>query len=218
MNIRSTLLRWRAIAVCLLLAVAGHAAADEVVFYRCTDAAGSLTVQNMPCPKDQKQEKRTMQGISTVPMAPASAPPRTPAPAAPASRTTAATPASTPALPALPARDPDAPRLPPPIVYQCTTYDKDTFITEDSVPASRCVPLRTTGLDGNPQAGAGQACEVVKDTCARVADGALCDAWKKRRDETEVAFRFSRPENLDKHRAEFERVARIVSESTCGAP
>jgi hypothetical protein len=222
MNIRSTLSPWRALALCLLLAAAGHAAAAEVVFYRCTDAAGSLTVQNMPCPKDQKQEKRTMQGITTVPMSPSPSPSPastpTPAPAASAPRAPAAPAAAATALPALPARDPDAPRLPPPVVYQCTTHDKDTFVTEDSVPASRCVPLRTVGLDGNPQAGAGQACEVVKDTCARVADGALCDAWKKRRDETEVAFRFSRPENLDKHRAEYERVARIVNESTCGAP
>ena len=75
---------------------------------------------------------------------------------------------------------------------------------------------RTVGLDGNPQSGAGQACEVVRDTCARVPDGGLCDAWKKRRDETEVAYRFARRENAEKNRAEYERVARILSESDCG--
>ena len=69
---------------------------------------------------------------------------------------------------------------------------------------------------GPQQGGAGQACEVVRDTCARVADGALCDAWKKRRDETEVAFRFARPENTEKNRADYERVVRIVAESSCG--
>lgn len=215
-------LMWlRAITLCALSMAATHAMADDVVFYRCTDAAGSLTVQNMPCPKDQKQEKRVMQGISTVPMAPAgpaSSSAASPAPVPRASTTPAAVdPAPTAAAPSLPPRDPGAPRLPPPVVYQCTTYDKDTFITEDSVPASRCAPLRTVGLDGNPQSGAGQACEVIQDTCARVPDGALCDAWKKRRDETEVAFRFARPENLDKHRAEYERVARIVQESSCSA-
>ena len=57
---------------------------------------------------------------------------------------------------------------------------------------------------------------MVRDTCARVADGALCDAWKKRRDETEVAWRFARRENVDRNRAEYERVARILSESDCG--
>jgi hypothetical protein len=102
------------------------------------------------------------------------------------------------------------------VLFQCTTYDKDTYVTEDSEPASRCVSLRTTGLDGNPQAGAGQACEVVRDTCARVPDGGLCEAWKKRLDETEVAYRFARRENVEKNRAEYERVARILSESSCG--
>jgi hypothetical protein len=58
---------------------------------------------------------------------------------------------------------------------------------------------------------------VVQDQCARVPDGALCDAWKKRRDETEVAWRFARSENSDKNRADFDRVARIVNESTCSA-
>ncbi|MEL1263110.1 DUF4124 domain-containing protein [Pseudoxanthomonas putridarboris] len=193
--------------------------ADEVVFYRCTDAAGNLTVQNMPCGKDQKQEKRVMQGINTVPMAPAgTTTTHTPAAASPAASTPTPPAPTTDTAAAPPPVDANAPRLPPPVLYQCTTHDKDTFVTEDSEPATRCVPMRTVGLDGNPQAGAGQACEVVRDQCARVPDGALCDAWKKRRDETEVAFRFSRPENLDKRRADYERVARIVHESTCGAP
>ena len=50
----------------------------------------------------------------------------------------------------------------------------------------------------------------------RMPDGALCDACKKRRDETEVAWRFARRENVDRNRAEYERVARILSESDCG--
>ena len=102
------------------------------------------------------------------------------------------------------------------MLFQCTTYDKDSYVTEDDIPASRCVALRTVGLDGNPQSGAGQACEVVRDTCARVPDGALCDAWKRRRDETEVAWRFARPENVEKNRAEYERVVRILAGSSCG--
>jgi hypothetical protein len=199
--------------------------AEEVVFYRCTDAAGALTVQNMPCPKEQKQEKRVMQGIATVPMAPATPRPPTPAP------TTSVTPALAPTpltaiSPTQTVADPaadasakmdDAKRLPPPILFQCTTYDNDRYLTEESEPQSRCKSLRTVGLDGNPQAGAGQACEVIQDHCARVPDGALCDAWKKRRDETEVAWRFARPENIDKNKADFDRVYRIVNESTCSA-
>ena len=186
--------------------------ADEVTIYRCTDAGGALTLQNSPCPKGMKQEARTMQGVNTVPMAPA--PPATsPASLAQASPATA-TPA--PAAPAAPTTASSTRALPPPVLFQCTTHDKDTYVTEDSEPASRCVTLRTVGLDGNPQSGAGQACEIVRDTCARVPDGALCDAWRKRLDETEVAWRFARRENVERNRAEHERVARIVSGSSCG--
>ena len=105
---------------------------------------------------------------------------------------------------------------PPPVLFQCITYDKDSYITEDEEPQSRCVALRTVGLDGNPQGGAGEACEMMRDTCARVADGALCDAWKKRLGETEVAWRFARAGNERKNKQEFERTQKIWNQSTCG--
>nr|WP_298132312.1 DUF4124 domain-containing protein [uncultured Pseudoxanthomonas sp.] len=214
----------RSLAVLSMLGLSWHAgipaAHAEVVIYRCTDASGALTLQNAPCPKGMKQEQRTMQGINTVPMAPGQPGTATPtaAPAAAAAPAASTTPTPTPTPPAADAATPssEARRLPPPVLFQCTTYDKGSYVTEDPIPASRCVTLRTVGLDGNPQSGAGQACEVVRDTCARVPDGALCDAWQKRRDETEVASRFARPENADKNRADFERVARIVAESSCG--
>ncbi|KAF1710814.1 DUF4124 domain-containing protein [Pseudoxanthomonas sacheonensis] len=206
----------------ILLLFASSADADEVVFYRCTDASGALTMQNMPCPKGQKQEKKVMQSVSTVPMgdaAPAKpAPPRTPPSARP--------PATAPTAPSPPkpaeavadgGAEPSAEnRLPPPVLFQCVTYDKDTYITEGAEPQSRCVPLRTVGLDGNPQTGAGEACEMMRDQCARVADGALCEAWKKRMGETEVAWRFARPGNEAKNKAEFERTQKIWRESACG--
>ncbi|NDK39793.1 hypothetical protein DT603_13190 [Pseudoxanthomonas gei] len=71
-------------------------------------------------------------------------------------------------------------------------------------------------MDGNPQTGAGEACEMKRDECARVADGALCDAWKKRVGETEVAWRFARVGNEEKNKIEFERAQKIYRESTCG--
>ena len=57
----------RSVFLCLL-AFSGPATADEVVFYRCTDASGALTVQNAPCPKGHAQEKKVMQSVGTVPM------------------------------------------------------------------------------------------------------------------------------------------------------
>ena len=206
------------------------ASADEVVFYRCTDASGALTLQNMPCPKGHQQEKKVMRSVNTVPMGTTSAPPGSAA--ALAATATSAADAYTPATVAsAPTADPriltsgpapevaaiaDADRLPPPVLFQCLTYDKDSYITEDEEPQSRCVPLRTVGLDGNPQGGAGEACEMMRDTCARVADGALCDAWKKRLGETEVAWRFARAGNERKNKEEFERTQKIWEQSTCG--
>ena len=194
-----------------LLLCAPLAIADEVVFYRCTDASGALTLQNMPCPKGEKQEKKVMQGVNSMPMA---APASTPRPAV-APHATVVAPTTPPTDAAAQPVVPEADRLPPPVLFQCTTHDKDSYISEDPEPAPRCVLLRTTGLDGNPQSGAGEACEVVRDQCARVPDGALCDAWKKRLGETAVALRFGRPENQEKNRAEHERVQSIISHSTC---
>jgi hypothetical protein len=221
-------MKLRYLLLMLLLSTAG-VSADEVVFYRCTDASGALTLQNMPCPKGHQQEKKVMQGVNTVPMGTTSAPPAIPA-AAPAATTTTSADTYTPAAaaaaptadPAILTTDPapevpaiaDADRLPPPVLFQCITYDKDSYITEDAEPQSRCMALRTVGLDGNPQGGAGEACEMMRDTCARVADGALCDAWKKRLGETEVAWRFARAGNELKN--EFERTRKIWRESTCG--
>ena len=221
-------------ALLLLLMPMSFASAKEVVFYRCTDASGALTLQNMPCPKGDKQEKKVMQSVSTVPMGTASTPPVPAAAPAPAPAAATITPAAayTPAAAtSVPTADPgiltsgpvpevaaiaDAARLPPPVLFQCITYDKDSYITENEQPQSRCVALRTIGLDGNPQGGAGEACEMMRDTCARVADGALCDAWKKRLGETEVAWRFARPGNESKNKEEFERTRRIWDQSTCG--
>ena len=273
---------WLFRSLCLLgtLAWPLAAPAQPVTIYRCTDAAGNLTVQNQPCPAGSSQREQQLQGVASSPSIPAAASPAlvpasvpAPAGAMPATgalqtterssdggfvttRSGSASQASSGAgfagfpdaqapqrsadggfittsvgpeprildsanLPrerdatAATAAD-DADRPPPPPIFRCTVYDGDSYLSEDEEVPPRCLPLRTVGLDGNPATGAGQACEVVRDTCARVPDGALCDAWKKRRDETEVAWRFARRENVDRNRAEYERVARILSESDCG--
>ncbi len=205
-------------------------AAAQDAIYRCTDAAGGVTVQNRPCPAGMREEKRLVPALKTAPSVPppaASAAPATPA-APPAA---AADPASSgnaqdyrildsAALQSPTAAPPaatDISRLPPPNLFQCRTYDNDGYISEDPQPPPRCMPLRTVGLDGDPRGGAGEACEMKQDQCVRVPDGALCEAWGKRLGETEVAWRFGRPENVEKNRAEYERVKRIVEETSCGA-
>jgi hypothetical protein len=60
-------MRW---GLAMLLCLALPAAAGDVVFYRCTDASGALTVQNMPCPKGTQQSTRVMQAVGTPPPMP----------------------------------------------------------------------------------------------------------------------------------------------------
>ena len=238
-----------------LLACLLHAspvAAQPVTIYRCTDAAGVLTVQNKPCPAGSTQREQQMQGVpsslsgaGTPPAsttAPAAAPPANapqpddtpiflsaPAQAAPpqagAGRefvTTSTGPeprildsANLPRTPAADTAPPDPDRPPPPPLFRCATSDNDSYLSEEQEVPPRCLPLRTVGLDGNPAAGAGRACEVVRDQCSRVPDGAACDAWRRYAREAETRWRFAHPDNVEKRQAEYDRLAKIVSTS-CG--
>lgn len=222
---------------------AQDAAPASNVLYRCTDAKGGLTLQNMPCPPGMREQKQTVGELKTAPLpgtrtsAPSGAPMDSRPPEASANSQpdpalqhpedyrivdSAAAPASATVPTAndcdggVPKPKRDAPRLPPPVLFQCTTYDNDGYISEDPQPPPRRVPLQTTGLNGNPALGQGQAWELKRDTCVRVPDGKLCDAWRKRLGETEVAWRYGTLQNVDKNKAEYQRVLHIVSDSTCG--
>lgn len=193
-----------------LLACAGTRATD-VVIYRCTDAFGALTVQNdVPCPKGTKQKKQVIQ---PPPPMPAYRPVPAPEPSPPVEVL-----APTPTSEGEPAPPPiaDSDRLPPPALYQCNTYDHDRYLSEDATPEPRCVRLETTDLSGSADTSAGVACEMVTDQCERIADGGACLAWKQRLREVEAAWKFARPAEADANKAEFERLQKIVRDSTCG--
>jgi hypothetical protein len=195
-----------AVALLLALTWCGDANAG-VVIYRCTDSFGRLTVQNdVPCPKGSKQRKQV---IDT--------PPPMPAYRAPAA--THATPKPiVPAAPAdVPAADAATTLLPPPPLFRCHTAENDSYLSEDGVPSPRCIAQDVVGLDGTPGAGA-TACEVQRDTCERIPDGEACAAWQQRAREAEASLRFGRPEASDKNRAEFDRIQRVLHESTCATP
>lgn len=217
-----------ALAPCLPL----HA---QAVIYRCTDARGVVTLQNdTACPKGSRQEKRTVEAVPSAPPpvatpAPAtvSAPPpgaqfevaQAPATAGDDASSTAAQAAGdAPAPLPLPATDTaPAQRLPPPPLYQCNTAENDSYLSDTSDPKPRCVRMQTVGIDGSQQLGAGQACSMTYDQCQRVADGAACDAWRKRVNEAQAAWTFARAENVDAAKAEYERIARVVAQTTCNA-
>lgn len=193
--------------------------------YRCTDSAGNLTVQNLPCPSGTTQREQQVQGVSSTPAQattafPSSDPPATPASDGFVSTSTGPEPrildsANLPRTPLPQATEPDPDRLPPPPLFRCTTYDNDSYLSEEQEQPPRCLRLRTVGLDGNPAGGAGQACEVVRDQCARVPDGAACEAWHRYAREAESRLRFAHPDNVERRRTEYERLAQVVSES-CG--
>ncbi|MBB1473475.1 DUF4124 domain-containing protein [Luteimonas sp. MC1782] len=202
-------------------ALPATSATPQVVIYRCTDASGALTVQNdEPCPKGSRQERTVVQpppAMPTyVPRAIEPVPPPTGAEAAMAAAT--APPAQPrPTLPA-PAAIADADRLPPPPIYRCNTPDNDSYISEAAEPKPRCVRLQTVGHDGDPNRGAGAACEMTYDQCERIPDGAACDGWRQRGREIESSWRYARGDDRRPLQQEFSRVATILADTSCGVP
>jgi hypothetical protein len=194
-----------------LLHAHGHAraAAPSVVIYRCTDAFGAVTLQNnAACPKGTRQQKQV---IESPPPMPAYRPVALPMPVA-EPVPPAAVADNVPTAPAIA----DSERLPPPALFQCNTYDNDSYLSDTGTPEPRCVRLQTTNLQGAADDAGGVACQMVTDQCQRIADGAACDSWKQRLRETEAAWKFARPDDAEANKAEFERVRKIVRESTCG--
>ncbi len=212
-------MRWLALCTCLslLLAAGLTQGRSQVVIYRCTDAGGALTVQNdTPCPKGSRQERNV---IDPPPPMPTYVPPPRVAPT-PAPRPPPVAAEPTPAVPRPQTPPPAvlaaAERLPPPPIFQCHTWDKDSYLSEDLAPKPRCVRLETTGLGGNAGSGAGEACEIKYDQCQRVPDGQACDGWRQRQREIESTWRHANGPDKPALQAEFARVARILSDTTCG--
>ncbi len=205
-----------------LLALAPLAPAqDAATIYRCTAAGGEVTIQNgTPCPAGSRQEVRRVEALPTLPAPPPQVVPLeqpkawTPPPLEdfePVAGPRPGEPAG-PARPELPAAGRLAPeaRLPPPPIYQCETWDGDSYVSEDPAPKPRCVRLETGGV--------GQACENRYDTCARVGQKAECAAWKRRQREIESSWRHARAQERWPLQEEFARVTRILTDSTCALP
>ena len=200
------------LAILLVMALPSQARthAASVVIYRCTAASGAVTLQNdVACPKGSQQQKQV---IESPPPMPAYVPPPRPiaAPAPPVERAPVATVASE-----TPSTIADKDRLPPPALYQCNTYDHDSYLSETGTPEPRCVRLNTTDLQGAAN-DAGVACQMVTDQCQRVADEGACEAWKQRLRETQSAATFGRSDDVAANNLELERVRTIVRDSTCG--
>lgn len=198
------------LACALLFAAIAIPSRAQVVIYRCTDANGAVTVQNdTPCPKGSQQTRRVLDTPSPSASPPAfvDAPAIAPDPVEPAPE---------PPDPDAASEQPDGERLPPPPIFECTTFGNDHYLSDDGTPSERCVPLEITGIGDGSAPGVGAACQKQVDTCQRVPDGTACDAWKRREREARASLMFGRAEDKDKNQTEYERVQRIVTESTCG--
>ena len=184
-------------------------AAQQVTIYRCTDAAGNITLQNgVRCPKGQKQETRRLQ--APTPAAPAYVPPAasTPAPAY--------SPAPTPppvadAAPAAPAP------LPPPPLYRCHAHAGNSYLSEDGAPKDRCVELQVTDLSGVQNRSGAQACEVQQDRCERIPDQQLCEAWAQYDKQTASLVALDNPDIAAKAQALYGRTQKVMTATTCAA-
>jgi hypothetical protein len=208
--------RW--LFACLALASVA-AAADPSTIYRCTAANGEVTIQNgTPCPAGSRQEIRRLEALPTRPppqaggLVVAEDPVYQPPPLSDFIQVAGPQDEAGPLRPELPraARIADADRLPPPPIYQCETWDNDSYVSEDPAPKPRCVRLDTGGV--------GQACEMKYDVCARVGDRAACDGWKQRQREIESAWRHARGADKPALQEEFARVTKILTDSTCAMP
>ena len=109
----------------LMMAAGGSLHAAEVTIYRCTDAAGRLTLRDTPCRAGQQQQTRSMLRPTDPPARRVSAP-RDRAPAAPAERTRIVV--------------MTAPRP----VFECITPDGERYTSENDAGQPRWVPLWTS--------------------------------------------------------------------------
>lgn len=201
-----------AILCCALPPAAALAQHRQVVIYRCTDAGGHVTLQNdVACPKGTRQKKQV---VDVPPPMPTYQPREQRMPAIVAEEQAEEQAAIESVLPP---PVPAAERKPPPPLFQCSTWNQDTYLTEDGTPKERCAPLQVVGLDGRSPQGAAQACRIVADQCQPVAGDGLCQAWKQRVGEAEFRWKFAGARDDDARHLEYEKLAATLANSTCGS-
>lgn len=202
-----------ALATALLLALAPRAAsAQETVFYKCTNAKGEVSMQNgTPCAPGMKQEIKRIGEVRTVPV-PAKKAEAPPPPVQPVYGEFVLV--SGPNMKRKPA--PEAAALPPPpALYQCTTWEGDTYFGDTDAPEPRCAPLQVTGIDGSAALGAGSACEMKQDKCEAIPAEGLCDAWLRRLDEADFKRKYAGRDNEAERTAAFDAIDAKVKASSC---
>jgi hypothetical protein len=198
-----------AIAIAIAASAAARAAGD-VTIYRCVATDGKVSLQDRPCPKDAHQDVREM-------ARPQDAPPRPPAAE---TRTSPAPPPTEVRI--VHVRDPQP-------LYECTSYDGQTYLSQSGVPQSHFVPLWVQGLDPRtmndgfvnvggrapvpPPAQTGGPIVYspgtwVEDRCIRLPQAEVCQRIRDRQDELGTRIFNAQPSD----RARFERERQGLAE------
>lgn len=199
----------RTLSVLLLYALSLPATAQTVI-YRCSGSDGSLALQSMPCPKGISQQVRTLADDYAPAPAPTASPP---APVSPeAVQDSTAGPAAAPSAPA-----PLIVKTLPPL-HHCQPRRGPAYFTDRLEDSVRCVPLRVTGLDGNPDTGAGQACEVQRDHCETVADDKACDAWTQYLVQSRQRWEQAPQRSSSARDSNSGQIAALLAASACSTP
>jgi len=210
----------------LLLLVSLPAAADEAVFFRCTDAGGQLTIQSVACPAGSEQRiqriSAPVRGPAAVENAPAAPTPDYRMPPLPQDGDEDSGLLDSAALrPAAAAEEPDdarPPKPPLPEIYQCVSADGGRYLHEREPAPSRCESLALTGLGGSHAPSNAASCEVVRDACEPVAEQQRCSSWQQRLRDARGRERFAAPENQAAATAELTRLEAVLAESDCPVP
>ncbi|MER2020608.1 MAG: DUF4124 domain-containing protein [Stenotrophomonas sp.] len=210
----------------LLLLVSLPAAADEAVFFRCTDAGGQLTIQSVACPAGSEQRiqriSAPVRGPAAVENAPAAPTPDYRMPPLPQDGDEDSGLLDSAALrPAAAAEEPDdarPPKPPLPEIYQCVAADGGRYLHEREPAPSRCESLALTGLGGSHAPSNAASCEVVRDACEPVAEQQRCSSWQQRLRDARGRERFAAPENQAAATAERTRLEAVLAESDCPVP
>ncbi len=181
------------LAVLILCVCAASAALPaepaKMNIYRCIDAKGKVSLQDMPCIVGSRQE--------TIRMArPIDAPPTRPAALPPASL-----------LPTPPVQTPTPARLPPDL-FRCTDFDGNVRDSEVFDRNPRCVPLWVLGFRTHSN-----ACTWVEDSCVRYEGGELCNRWRDRLRQAELDLRHSPSSRTPFLRSEVARIEQVVRTS-----
>ena len=188
-----------------LIATSAAFAAGEVTIYRCLASGGKISLQDHPCPKEAHQDVREM-------IRPQDPPPRS----QPSIIRTQPTPTPT-EVRIVHVRDPQP-------LYECSTYDGRTYLSQSGIPEQRFVPLWVLGRDpftmndgfvnvGGPAPipppGSSSGPIIyplgtwIQDRCLRLPQAEVCQRLRDRQDE--LGTRIFNAQPSDRVRYERER-------------